>query len=111
MQHLARQLIVLIYLAASALLLNDVVRCVYSSIRQLTTCSAADHDCQNHQDDNTFSAFSVIEEEVKHTNERPEIHVAFPEIGLNRAIEHLIMDDEVRHLAYIPVFSPPPDRA
>lgn len=93
--------------AIAALVLNDVVRLAFPVIQQSLIEKSAESDSQD--DDNPINPFSIFEEEVKHTNAHSSILVAIPEPEPNPALKHLVKDDEVRHLAYIPVFSPPPD--
>lgn len=97
------------FVAASCLVANDVARLLFPSIQQ----GVVQQICDDKQDDNNpTSAFSFFEEEVKHTSGKERIHhLAPPDGELETAAEHLIQDDKVRHLAYVPIFSPPPNLA
>ncbi len=106
-----RAFIFLFAIAVSSLVLNDVARLVFPHVFQtlLTQRTATDEE---KKDDNNPTS-TLFEEEVKHktTKERLE----FPAIDvlkeLDSAIVHLITDDDVRHLAFLPIFSPPPNLA
>ncbi len=105
MRHLPLVHRFLLVIAVSSLVLNDVARVVFPQIQQIVMQSAqADKD-------GNYGAFT--EEEVKHKNCAEEFLFALlaylPE--LDAAIAHRITDDDVRHLAFLAVFSPPPDRA
>ena len=100
----------LLFFAVACLALNDAVRLFCPAVQQITMKSPADTD-QN-GDNNPVNSFSILEEEVKHHYHPERLLVVPPDTGsgFDPATEHLIKDDEVRHLAYIPIFSPPPDR-
>lgn len=75
--------------------------------------TAAVPTAEHEEDNNPVNTFSLLEEEVKH-HYHPErlLEGGMPEdTGIGAAASHLIKDDEVRHLAFIPIFSPPPNRA
>ncbi len=107
MSVLSRTIRVLMFVAASCLVVNDVARLLFPSIQQVLVQQIFD-DTQD--DNNPTSAFSFFEEEVKHTSGKERIyHLILPGGELETAAEHLIKDDKVRHLAYVPIFSPPPN--
>lgn len=100
----------LLFLAATCLLLNDGVRLFCPQFQQSFIANAG--NAQQEEDNNPANAFSLLEEEVKHHYhpERLLISPALEDIGIDAAANHLIKDDEVRHLAFIPIFSPPPNQ-
>ena len=100
----------LLFFAAACLVLNDGVRLLCPQIQSMTVAAPA---AEQEEDNNPVSTFSLLEEEVKH-HYHPErlLEGIIPEdTGIGAAADHLIKDDEVRHLAFIPIFSPPPNRA
>ena len=105
MLHLLR---VLMFVAGSCLVANDVVRVLFPGVQQVFIAQICD---QNEQDDNnnSINAFSFFEEEVKHSGKDRFYPLPLVEGELEVAVAHLVRDDDVRHLAYIPIFSPPPD--
>ena len=65
---------------------------------------------QEQQEKNETTAFSLLEEEVKHKDITPAGSIEIiPDTGIEVFIAHLIEDDEVKHLAYMAIFSPPPN--
>lgn len=109
MTFLRQSLRIFLFLAASCLVLNDCARLVFPQIQQLTSVSS----CEQEEDNNPVNTFSLLEEEVKnhHYPERLLMAVLPEDSGIDAAADHLIKDDEVRHLAFIPIFSPPPNPA
>lgn len=101
----------LLFLAATCLLLNDGVRLFCPNLQQSFAESAGNR--QQEEDNNPVNPFSFLEEEVKHHYhpERLLVSTLSEDAGIDVAADHLIKDDEVRHLAFIPIFSPPPNRA
>lgn len=105
-----RALKFLLAFAVASLVLNDVARLVFPDFFQaaLTQRTATGEKQKDNNPTNT-----LFEEEVKHkeSKERPEcVFFDFAD-ELNSAVAHLITDDDVRHLAFMPIFSPPPNRA
>lgn len=103
----------LFYCAVASLVLNDVVRLACPGM-QLNAALVACNDAGDEEDNNNkVNPFSTLEEEVKHHNspERLQAIALLADASIDLAAEHLIKDDEVRHLAFIPIFSPPPDLA
>ena len=109
MPMLSRALRVFMFIAASCLVANDVARLLFPPIQQSLVAQICDEERQD--ENNSSSAFSFFEEEVKHHDGKHNAHLLLPEDALDDAIAHLIKDDDVRHLAYIPIFSPPPNLA
>lgn len=109
MQRLFPVFRVLMFLAASCLIINDVARLVFPGLQQVLF----EHVCDEKEQDenNSISAFSFFEEEVKHSGKYRFHHLSLAESELEIAVAHLIKDEDVRHLAYIPIFSPPPNMA
>jgi hypothetical protein len=101
---------VLLFVAATCLVVNDCIRLVFSFDQRYLSSQLQDYSEQ--EENNESNAFSFLEEEAKHKD-----FVPFPrfemvaEEGLEVFVTHLIADDQVRHLAYLPIFSPPPDMA
>jgi hypothetical protein len=98
----------ILLVTAICLLANDLVRvvCILDTQQYaLQTCDAPQ------QDSNDFGIFSLLDEEdAKHHHATPSISVIlFPVNTMETSVAHLISDDNVRHLAYMPIFSPPPD--
>ncbi|MEO6760627.1 MAG: hypothetical protein ABIO24_14305 [Saprospiraceae bacterium] len=97
----------LLVFAVSSLVLNDVARLVSPELRQMLAQAA-----EKQADNNPTS--TLFEEEVKHKSCETQIVLA-PLLDcasdLDAAITHRITDDDVRHLAFLAIFSPPPNRA
>lgn len=110
MFHIQRVLRVILFIAASCLVVNDCARLVFSFNEQYLASQIRNLYEQDQK--NEVNAFSFFEEEVKHKelSPGPAIIIAEDE-GIETYVGHLIEDDEVRHLAYIPIFSPPPNLA
>ncbi|MBV6439268.1 MAG: hypothetical protein DYG98_24175 [Haliscomenobacteraceae bacterium CHB4] len=106
---LLRTLRVLTFVAGSCLVINDVARLVFPCVQQALIAQVCGDKGQD--DNNNISAFSFFEEEVKHSGKERFYPLPLPENELEVAVAHLIEDDDIRHLAYIPIFSPPPNRA
>lgn len=104
-----RTLRILVFVAGSCLVANDVARLLFPGIQQALIVQVVDDNEQ--EDSNPVSAFSFFEEEVKHSDNERFQYLILPEGELEAAVAHLITDDDVRHLAYIAIFSPPPDLA
>ncbi|MBL7804519.1 MAG: hypothetical protein JNL02_12335 [Saprospiraceae bacterium] len=105
----SRVLNCLLVLAVSSLVLNDVARLSFPEVFQVVMQqNNQDNDGEDNNPTNT-----IFEEEVKHKEMRERIEtcaIVFEgEVDVRTA--HLIFDDEVRHLAFLPIFSPPPNRA
>ena len=100
----------LLFLAATCLVVNDGVRLFCPQVQQYMTASS--NNAEQEEDNNPVNSFSLLEEEVKNHYHPERFLVApIPEgYGIDAAADHLIKDDEVRHLAFIPIFSPPPNR-
>jgi hypothetical protein len=108
MLYLDRVIKLLLALAVAALVVNDVARLVFPALQQVVVQSILE---DAGKDENNPTTSTLFEEEVKHKDlrERLESLLPIPTPGLDAAITHLIKDDEVRHLAFIAIFSPPPD--
>lgn len=107
MSNINYALRILLFVATASLVVNDWVRllCTFQQESQL-------FEYQQQEEKNETGAFSLFEEEVKHKESSPTITIILvAEEALEAYIAHLIKDDDVRHLAYLPVFSPPPDLA
>lgn len=93
-------------LAVASLALNDVVRLACPEMFQQVYVFQADEE----QDDNNPTS-TLFEEEVKHKAMKDRLEMSLPvlDMELDAASAHLIADDEVRHLAFLPIFSPPPN--
>ncbi|MEO6039044.1 MAG: hypothetical protein ABIQ93_11565 [Saprospiraceae bacterium] len=98
----------LLALAVSSLVLNDVARLVFPQVQQMVMQTA---DEEKQEGKNPTS--TLFEEEVKHKTCEVPITLAslIGDLHLDAAITHRITDDEVRHLAFLAIFSPPPNRA
>lgn len=101
----------LLFCAAATLVVNDVVRLCFPGIQQ----SAVSYVFGNEesQDENPVNPFSLLEEEVKHHYEKLRVHP----FELNTFVEaedeatlH-IFNEDLQLFAFIPIFSPPPNRA
>lgn len=110
MSFLRQSFRTLLFLAATCLLLNDGVRLFCPQFQQSFIASA--ENPQQEEDNNPANSFSLLEEEVKHHYypERFLVDPTMEDTGIDAAAIHLIKDDEVRHLAFIPIFSPPPNQ-
>ena len=106
---LSRALRALLFLAGICLVLNDVARIVSPCVQQMLIDQV--NNASDADDNNSLNSFSFFEEEVKHQGKERLFFLLLPEYELEAAVAHLIEDDDVRHLAYIPIFTPPPDRA
>lgn len=108
---LFRALQFLFAIAVASLVLNDVARLAFPSVFQSAMVQATSSDEEKQDDNNPTS--TLLEEEVKHKATREQFGCPpfdlFDEIDV--AVAHLITDDEVRHLAFLPIFTHPPDRA
>ncbi len=98
----------LLAIAVSCLVLNDVARLVCPQVQEVVMKSI---EKQNQDGNNPVS--TLFEEEVKHKSSYE--HFCFTSLmhidDLNAAINHRITDDNVRHLAFLAIFTPPPDLA
>lgn len=97
-------------MASTMLLLNDCARLVFA-FQPSFLISNDYHQAQGEESD-PFSLYSIIEEEskVKEINTYNPFRLT-AESGLETSVAHLIEDEEVRHLAHLDIFSPPPDLA
>ena len=108
MLQIQRTLKVFLFIAASMLVLNDCARLAFSMAG--ININSKVFLTENEEESNPINAFSLFEEEVKHSNVYPAFSFSgLTAVGLDAAIVHLIKDDEVKHLAYLAIFSPPPD--
>lgn len=104
-----RSLRIVVFFAASCLFLNDMARLVFPGIQQMLIEQVSKKKEQD--DNNSVGGFSFLEEEVKHAIKDRLHHFWVSDGDLGAAAAHLIKDDDVRHLAFIPIFTPPPDPA
>lgn len=106
---LHRALRFLMVLAVASLVLNDVVRLSCPDVFQTVFVQRDTTE----DDENSNPTNTIFEEEVKHKElkERIEHELIPAESELDATVAHLISDDDVRHLAFLPIFTPPPDRA
>lgn len=100
---------VFLFIAGFCLVLNDVARVAMPCVRQILIDQI--NDISEQDDNNSLNSFSFFEEEVKHQGKERPFFLAPLESELEVSASHLIQDDDVRHLAYIPIYTPPPDRA
>lgn len=110
MVALPRLLRALLFVAATSLLVNDVVRLVCPEIQTPGAFAASG---EKQEDNNPVNTLSLMEEEVKHHWGHEYFQVAdlpFDGEGKNAA-GHLIKNDDIRLLAFISIFSPPPNLA
>jgi hypothetical protein len=101
---------ILLFVAASTLVVNDCVRLMlaFDGFQIAFMLDRA----ENEEESKPLGSFSMFEEEVKHKASTPTIFIELVvEEELTVFVTHLIQDDEIRHLAYMPIFSPPPDPA
>ena len=104
MKKIHTSLKALILVAVGMLMLNDCVRLVFSFQDQIVSTA------ETSEESNNVGSMSLLEEELKHKDLTPRICIELSDdASLNSAVAHLIKDDEVRHLAYLAIFSPPPD--
>lgn len=101
----------MLFCAVATLVVNDVVRLCFPSIQQNAVSNLFSNE--ESQDENPVNPFSLLEEEVKHHYEKLRVH----SFELNCTVEaedeatlH-IFDEELQLFAFIPIFSPPPNRA
>jgi hypothetical protein len=110
MNQCQRMLRTLLFVAASCLVLNDCVRLAFSFDQAYVAAQLRNYNQQ--EENNPVNAFSIFEEEVKHKDVSSVFTFMFvfsEEIEV--FVGHLIKDDEVRHLAFLAIFSPPPNLA
>ena len=95
-------------LAISSLVLNDVARLVFPQVQQVLM-KVADEE----KKDGNNPSSTLFEEEVKHKTCEEPIHFTalIGVFDLDVSITHRITDDDVRHLACLAIFTPPPDLA
>jgi hypothetical protein len=100
----------LLFCAAATLVVNDVVRLCFPSIQQNVVVSAM--ATEESQDENPINPFSLLEEEVKHHYEKLRVHPfeLSCSVEANARVPMRITDDDLRLNAFIPIFSPPPNR-
>lgn len=108
MLMLSRALRALVFIAGICLVLNDVARVISPCVQQILIDQI--NNASESDDNNSLNAFSFFEEEVKHQGKDRPFFLMPPDSEIEAAVAHLIKDDDVRHLAYIPIFTPPPDR-
>ena len=105
-----RALRILLFIAATMLVGNDVARLVISL--RVTHLAAKMYGQDPQEEKNASNSLTLFEEEVKHKEFSPYHSLEFAsEESLEVSVAHLIKDDEVRHLAFIAIFSPPPNLA
>ena len=110
MNNFGNTLRALLFCAAATLVVNDVVRLCFPSIQLY---SMAMFCTEETQDDNPVNPFSLLEEEVKHHYEKLRVH-HFELTNTGDPEEKatlFITDEDVQLFAFIPIFSPPPNRA
>ncbi len=107
-----RALRFLLALAVFSLVLNDVARLAFPDVFQTVLAQQRSQDEEERKDGNNPTN-TLFEEEVKHkaTKEYPDYAALEAPNELDAAVAHLITDDDVRHLAFLPIFSPPPNCA
>lgn len=110
MNKIQRTLRIFLFVAASMLVVNDCVRLVVSFHSDYFI---AQYSPQNQEEENNpINPFSIFEEEVKHKDCMPAFSFKTLDPGkLEDSVAPLIKDDEVRHLAYLAIFTPPPNMA
>lgn len=101
---------VLLFIAVGCLVLNDVARLVCPALQQAVYL--LNDDAEQDEENVPFSTSNLLEEEVKHheTNLFPQVSLWAEEDSARRK-SYRIQDDDLPVLAFIAVFSPPPDRA
>lgn len=104
-----RILKILLTLAVASLVLNDVARLSFPTVFQVVFVQNT--SAEEEEDNNPTN--TLFEEEVKHKTLRESLDALFPRFvdELDVAVAHRISDDDVRHLAFLPIFSPPPNLA
>ncbi len=111
MSRIQHALRALMFIAASTLVINDVARLVCSFIPGSFLTIQVDLSAQK-DGSNPINPFSIFEEEVKHKSCFPVFSFKISNNeGLEDSVAHIITNDEVRHLAYLAIFSPPPNLA
>jgi len=109
--HLLRNTFRLVlFLAASCLVLNDVVRLVFPFPQQTAFLASTE---QEQEEENTpIPVPNFLEEEVKHHEPHHLFEsLFFTDDDAKQAKGHVIQDDDISVLAFITIFSPPPNRA
>jgi len=111
MSQIHRGLRAFLFIAASMLVVNDVARLVFSFNTDSFLTIKID-PCEHGEENSPVNPFSIFEEEVKHKNCFPTFSFqTSDDVALGCSVAHIIKDDEIRHLAYLAIFSPPPDLA
>lgn len=100
-----------LFLAAACLLVNDVVRLALPYLQETLSVSLAfEQECE--EENIPMSGSNMLEEEAK---QQVPFFWLEPVINLNDdnrfQNDHLIEDDDISVLAFITIFSPPPERA
>jgi hypothetical protein len=109
MPTIRKSLHVLLFLAVGCLVLNDVARLLCPGLQQIAAVSAGDYD---QDEENAPLSSNLLEEEVKHHQSNHLPHPVAPVEEDSRYLKaHLIQDDDISVLAFIAIFSPPPNCA
>lgn len=109
MPTIQKSLHVLLFLAVGCLVLNDVARLVCPGLQQISLVSTGDGE---QDEENAPLTSNLLEEEVKHHQSNPlPPHISPAEDDANCLKAHLIQDDDISVLAFITIFSPPPNCA
>ncbi len=102
---------VLLFLAVGCLVLNDVARLVCPSMQQAFLLYTGNQDPAE-EETTPVPASNLLEEEAKHHHPHHLLEpISVPEDEADTAKSHLIQDDDISVLAFITIFSPPPNRA
>ncbi|MBK9336321.1 MAG: hypothetical protein IPM98_06935 [Lewinellaceae bacterium] len=111
MDIIQKRLRVLLFLAVGCLVLNDVARLVCPDLFQ-PVCFLLAGDQGQEEENTPAPASNLLEEEAKHHqhHQLPEALV-LPDDESSYLKTHRIQDDDILVLAFITIFSPPPNRA
>jgi hypothetical protein len=99
---------VLIFVAVSCLILNDSLRFSISLSQAQIFSRFFDNSSEEEQKEASWPFSAEEEAKIKECFNCTDVAgVVFLKLGIS--IKHRIEDEEVRHLAHLSVFSPPPD--
>jgi len=100
----------ILFFAASCLVLNDVVRLAFPFAQQTMFLATAE---QEQEEENApIPVPNFLEEEIKHHEPHHWFEsLVFLDDDARQAKGHLIQDDDISVLAFITIFSPPPNHS
>ncbi|MEQ1746122.1 MAG: hypothetical protein ABMA02_11895 [Saprospiraceae bacterium] len=99
-----------LFLAAGCLVLNDAAVTAFPCLQQLVFALTNDQECE--EESIPLSTSNLLEEQAKHHESNHWFEcVSDTSEETVRSVGHLIQDDDVSVLAFITIFSPPPEQA